>query len=188
LLKFIEEFGRYLEIVGFKDIKIGNCKRFLLAFEQKKTYGVDVQFFDANQVAGWEHLYFAALNALTAFENHENISKSLAMETLLYAAAEKQIVKATERVGIRSTTKCLAVLIIGKKLKAVKETLSMISKHVAKRPEDRVLELSKEKIPVIKKIFDIENTELETVTEKGDVKRALTDLLIEMMALSTTRR
>jgi len=48
---------------------------------------VEVQLFDASLVTTWEHLYFAALDSLTAFRNRENISRSLAMETMLYASA-----------------------------------------------------------------------------------------------------
>ncbi len=188
MLKFIEEFRRYAEIAGFKNVKIGNPKRFLLSFEEQKPSNVDVQFFDANRVATWEHLYFAALNALTAFETHKNISKSLPMETLLYAAAEKQIVKATELMGIRSTSRCIAVLIMGKQLKTVRSTLSLISKCFAQQPEDGVLELSEDKMPLIQRIFNIGSAELQTVMQNCDEKRALTDLVIEMMALSTTKR
>jgi KEOPS complex subunit Cgi121 len=188
LLKFIEEFRRYVGIAGFKDVKVGNCKQFLLTLEEKKPTDVDVQFFDANRVATWEHLYFAALNALTVFENQQNISKSLAMETLLYAAAEKQIIRATELMGIRSTSRCLAVLIIGKQLKAVKSTLSLISKYFGRQPEDGVLELSENKMPLIQKIFNVGSAELQTIMQTSDEKRALVDLVIEMMALSTTRR
>jgi len=110
------------------------------------------------------------------------------METLLYAAAEKQIVKATELVGIRSTSRCVAVLIIGKQLKTVKSTLSLISRYFGKRPEDGVLELSEEKMSLIKMIFNVGSLELQTITQKCDAKRALTDWVIEMMALSTTKR
>ena len=188
MLKFIEEFRRYTEIAGFKNVKIGNTKRFLLSFEEQKPSNVDVQFFDANRVATWEHLYFAALNALTAFETHKNISKSLPMETLLYAAAEKQIVKATELMGIKSTSRSVAVLIMGKQLKTVRSTLSLISKYFVQQPEDGVLELSEDKMPLIQRIFKIGSAELQTVMQDCDKKKALTDLVIEMMALSTTKR
>ena len=51
-----------------------------------------------------------------------------------------------------------------------------------------MLELSEDKMLLIQKIFNIKSMELETVKENNDVRKALVDLVIERMALSTTRR
>ena len=188
MLKFIEEFGRHVEITGFKNVALRNFESFLLEIGEQKPLGVDVQFFDSNRVATWEHLYFAVVNALTVFRNRENISKSLSMETLLYAAAEKQIIKATELVGIRSTSQRIAAVVIGKQPEKIRSTLLVISECLDRQPEESVLELSEDKMLLIQKLFNIKSMELETVKENNDVKKALVDLVIERMALSTTRR
>jgi KEOPS complex subunit Cgi121 len=188
LLKFIEEFGRHVEITGFKDVVLRNFESFLLEIGEQRPLDVDVQFFDSDRVATWEHLYFAVVNALTVFRNRENISKSLSMETLLYAAAEKQIVKATELVGIKSTSRRIAAVVIGKQPERIRSTLLVISECLDRQPEESVLELSEDKMLLIQKIFNVKSMELETVKENNDVKKALVDLVIERMALSTTRR
>jgi len=188
LLKFIEEFGRHVEITGFKDVVLRNFESFLLEIGEQRPLDVDVQFFDSDSVATWEHLYFAVVNALAVFRNRENISKSLSMETLLYAAAEKQIVKATELVGIKSTSRRIATVVIGKQPKRIRSTLLVISECLDRQLEESVLELSEDKMLLIQKIFNIQSMELETVKENNDVKKALVDLVIERMALSTTRR
>ena len=188
MLKFIEEYGRYIGIAGFNDVAIRSPESFLREIERQKPPYVDIQFFDADHVATWEHLYFAALNALTVSENCRNISKSLAMETLLFAAAEKQIVKATELVGIKSTSQRIAVLVVGNKSKTVRSTMLLVAKHLGRQPDETVLELSEGKIRLIQQIFNIKSLELETLMEGNDSKRAVVDLIIEKMALSTTKR
>ena len=60
-----------ITVIGFSDVKIEDINAFLdqLKNENKTT----IQFFDATKVAGPEHLYFAALNSLNAFEKKINI-------------------------------------------------------------------------------------------------------------------
>jgi KEOPS complex subunit Cgi121 len=188
VLKHIAEFEAYAEITGFKNVKISQAKEFLDKVSTEKPTGVETQFFDARRVATWRHLYFAALNALTAFKNGENISKSLAMETLLYAAAERQITKAVELVGIRATSSNVAVLIIGKEPHKIESALSMISRNMGGQRDEKVLELSKDKVATIQRVFDILEAELRTIMEKDDVEKALTHLVVERMALLATQR
>jgi len=187
LLKYIQEFGKQVEVTGFRNARIRDIEEFLKIIRKEKTSNAEIQFFDAKFVATWQHLYFAALNALTAFKNKENISRSLAMETMLYASAQRQISKAMELIGIKPHSSEIAVLIIGEKPETVRSALAMVSKHVNSDPDDTVLELSDEKVTSIQKIFEISSVELETVIKRDDAEIALTDLVIERMALLATQ-
>ncbi|MEM3699311.1 MAG: KEOPS complex subunit Cgi121 [Candidatus Bathyarchaeia archaeon] len=188
MLKQIKEYGKYLLITGFKNVKIENAEEFLKVINKEKPSDVEIQFFDAKLVATWQHLYFAAINALTAFKNKTNISKSLAMEMLLYASAQRQIRKAMEILGIKADTSEMAVFIIGEKPDIVKSTLQMVSKHVNAKEDESVLDLSKRKIELIRKTFGILELELKTVMKNDDLEEALTSLVIERMALLATQR
>lgn len=188
MLRYIEESEMYVEITGFKHVKINDIEKFFETIRKEKPPNVEIQFFDAKLVATWQHLYFAVLNALTAFKNRENISKSLAMETMIYASAQHQIRKAMELLGVKLTTSEMAMLIIGEKPETIKSALSTVSKHVNGQCDERILELSKEKATLIQKTFGISDVELKTVIEKNDLARALTDLVIERMALLATQR
>lgn len=187
MLKYIEEFRKQVEITGFRNVQIKDIEGFLKIIRKEKPLNVEIQFFDAKLVATWQHLYFAALNALTAFKNKENISKSLAMETMLYASAQRQIRKAMKLLGIKPDSSKMAVLVIGEKPETVRSALSMVSKRVKTEPDDTVLELTEEKATVIQKIFGISGVELKTIVRKDDLERALTDLVIERMALLATQ-
>ena len=187
MLKYIEEFRRHVEVTGFRNVRIRDIEEFLTIIRKEMPSNAEIQFFDAKFVVTWQHLYFAALNALTAFKNKENISKSVAMETMLYASAQRQILKSMKLLGIKPDSSEIAVLIIGEKPETVRSALSMVSKHVKSEPDDAVLELSGEKATIVQKIFEISSVELKTIVKKDDLERALTDLVIERMALLSTQ-
>ena len=69
----------------------------------------------------------------------------------------------------------------------MKSSLSLVSKHVKAERDDTVLGLLEEKMAGIQKIFGISDVELETVMKKGAFEKALTDLVIERMALLATQ-
>ena len=187
-LKRIEEFRSLIEIAGFRSARISDFRVFLQSIVKGKSTGVEVQFFDSRTVATWQHLYFAALNALTSFSNKTNISKTLAMETLLYAAAERQIIKATKKMGIKPATSDVAALILGKDTKKIESTFSLISKKLKGQPDDEVLELTKSKCELIKKLFSVSEAELMSVMKGVDANRALVELVMERMALVSSKR
>jgi KEOPS complex subunit Cgi121 len=188
VLVCIREFRKSCEIVGFRGVEVSSAEGFLEAIGEERPVGVEVQFFDADLVATWQHLYFALLNALTAFENGENISKSVAMETMLYASGLGQIQRATQLLGIKPASSNVAVLIVGGKREAVQSALAKVSRRIGGRLDDSVLGLSKEKVERIRRAFDVSEGELETVMEGDSVEKALVDLVIERMALLATAR
>jgi tRNA threonylcarbamoyladenosine modification (KEOPS) complex Cgi121 subunit len=179
----------YVAIAGFKNAKIGDVDQFFSAIRSKLQDVDAIQFFNAQLVATWQHLYFAAVNALTAFSSKTNISNNLAMETLLYASAQRQIKKATETLGIKSTTKNIAVLVLAKDEKPSDDALNLIQKLISAERDDNTLEISQEKFVNIKRFFDISDVELFAKLEKkGLEKNALVDLVIEHGALLATQR
>jgi tRNA threonylcarbamoyladenosine modification (KEOPS) complex Cgi121 subunit len=186
LLKYFEEFGEYVEITGFSNVQIEDAESFLKA-TRREQQGTAVQFFNAELVATWQHLYFAVLNALTAFRNKSNISKNVAVEVMLYASAQRQIRKAIALVGIKRDSANVAVVIIGENAEAVKTVLATISKRIGSEPDETVLALSNDKVQSIRKAFDIAEKEVETVMKAGDAEQALVNLVIERMALLSTQ-
>ncbi|MEM4473885.1 MAG: KEOPS complex subunit Cgi121, partial [Candidatus Bathyarchaeia archaeon] len=112
-MKFINEFGKYVAFAGFREVRISDVDFFIKEVRSKLDSRVVYQFFNANFVATWKHLFFAVLNALKAFESGSNISRSLAIEILLYASAQRQIQKAMDLIGITPKTTEIAVLVMG---------------------------------------------------------------------------
>jgi KEOPS complex subunit Cgi121 len=188
LLKHLQEFSKYIAIAGFRNVKIEDVDAFLERARNVVGKNVEIQFFDARLVASWQHLYFAALNVLKAFENKENISKSLAVEALLYASAQRQIRKATELLGVKKGLKDIAILIIGMSADEVESALNAVSKVVGGKRDDEVLELSRRKKAAIREVFEISDAEIEATANGKTLEKALIDLVIERMALLATER
>ena len=187
MLKHIAEAGKYVEITGFRDLCIKDTEEFVKAARKEALPSTWIQFFDAELVATWEHLYFAVLNALLAFKNKRSISKNVPIEAMLYASAQRQIRKAIQLVGVKCDSANIGVVIIGESADSVKALLSAVSKRVDGEPDDAVLEISKEKVRGIREAFGITETELETVMKKSDGNRALVNLVIERIALQSTQ-
>jgi len=185
---WLDGFNQHLTVAGFRGVKIADVDGFLRATKDK-TGNACVQFFDASLIAGFEHLRFAALNALNAFKGKVNISNSLAIETLLYASAQRQIKDALSLVGVKPDTGQVAVLILAESREQMSAILPVISKMLRGKRDDSVVDLTDSKMAGLKRLFKISDTELEAKKErKGAEKQALLDLVIEHMALLVTQR
>jgi KEOPS complex subunit Cgi121 len=186
MLKYIKEARKYVVLTGFRNVDIKDAEKFVKAAREATPQKASVQFFNAELVATWQHLYFAVLNALLAFRSKGNISKSVAMEAMLYASAQRQIRKAIQLIGVKRDSANVAVVVIGANADSVKSTLSAVSKRVGVEPDETVLELDREKVRSIRKAFGIRADELEAVDEK-DAEQALVNLVIERTALLSTQ-
>jgi tRNA threonylcarbamoyladenosine modification (KEOPS) complex Cgi121 subunit len=187
MLHCLKEYAKYAEITGYKNIKFAQAEEFLKANRKEIQQNTHTQFFDAELIASQEHLYFAVLNALQAFQNKTNISKSLAMETMLYASAQRQIQKAIQRGGIKPETTSMAVIIIGENPKQIETVLQAITECVGVEPDEKVLEMSKVKEKKIKETFQITDEELKTVMKNENREEAVVNLVVERVALLATQ-
>jgi KEOPS complex subunit Cgi121 len=188
LLRLVEEFQKYVLIAGLKVNRVNVPEELLRIINTEKLSNTEIQIFAADCIATWQHLYFAVLNALMAFKNKANVSRSLAMETMLYASAQRQIRRATEILGVRPGSSGIAMLVIGEMAEDLKLTLSKVLKRVGAETDEAVLDLTDAKVARIQRIFNISDEELGTVTRGCETKKALVDLVIERMAILATER
>jgi tRNA threonylcarbamoyladenosine modification (KEOPS) complex Cgi121 subunit len=182
----IQKYGQYLEISGFRGLSFELAEKFLKKLRKENSNTVDIQFFNADLIATKEHLHFAVLNALESFKNKTNVSKTPAMEIMLYAATENQIQRAIQKVGISKTSQNVAVVILGKELAQVELALMVVSSFFGCKPDESVLELTAQKQATIKECFQITDVEIQTVT-KGTNAEAIVNLVIERQALLSTQ-
>ncbi len=188
MIKKLEDFDRYFATAGFRNVKIKDINNFF-DIVRRKAGDAHVQFFDAKLIAGWEHLYFATLNALNTFKNKTNISKNIAVEMLLYASAQRQIEKAVKLLGIKPESSQVAVLIVAETNQRTASALDVVSKLIMGKRDDSIIELTNGKVKGIKELFGISDLELRAKLEKeGFEKEALINLVIEHMALLATQR
>ena len=185
---WLEEFNKYLTCAGFNNARIKDVNK-LFQTLKGKTDNACVQLLDASLVAGPEHLRFAALNALNAFEGQVNISSSLAIEVLLYASAQRQIKEAVRLIGVKSRTTKVAVVILAENLQQASTILEVVSRLLRGKRDDSVIDLTDKKLADLRQLFGISNAEFEAKADRqGLKKQALMNLVIEHMALLVAQR
>ena len=187
MMHHFREHCIYAEITGFRSIEFARAEGLLKLNRKEKPQDGNVQFFNAQLIASSEHLVFAVLNALEAFKNKTNISKSLAMETMLYASAQRQIQKAIDFLGIKPQSKKMAMVVISEHPDNIKAMLKHVSSILQAKPDDSVLNLTKEKIVKIQKAYSITSKMLNAVANLQDQERATVNLVIERVALLSTQ-
>ncbi len=184
MLYHFDEFGKYAEITGFRSITFDKAEAFLKT-HRKQANKTELQFFDADLIATEEHLYFAVLNALQAFGGKTNISKSVAMETMLFASAQRQIQKSIEHIGVKPQSRNMAVAIVGGDPIHIEAQLKALTEYFGCQPDPTVLELTEDKQKKIIAAFEISPREIEI--GKGPVQQVIVDLVIEHVALLSTQ-
>ncbi len=189
MLKRIQEYGKFVLIAGFKDVKITDVNYFIENL-RASAEPASTQVFDADRVAGPEHLFFAALNALKSFDQGNNISKTIDMESLLYASGQRQIEKAIDMLGVRSGTSDVALLILGDDKSEVQGAEKRVEEFIDGVRDDKVLDVrSREKVRRLMGLFNITDLELKSLSEGGGADyKTITNLIIERVALLAVRR
>ena len=186
-MKYLKEYRKYVDITGYKNVTFDKAESFLKANRKQNPQDVSIQFFDADLIATPDHLYFAVLNTLEAFKNKTNVSKTHAMETMLYTSAQRQIKRAIDRCGIKPQTTKMAVILIGEDPGEIEFALEAITKNVGTEQDIFVLEMTKSKEYKIIKSFEITEEELRTVKKVSCREKAIVDLVIERVALLSTQ-
>lgn len=136
------------------------------------------QLFNADLISGWQHLYYAAVNAVNSYNSGSSISKSLAVEALLFASCQNQISNAFNMLGIRPGNKNIAILVFGKYKDSLLKILETITGLLGKE-DDKVLEVNDIKQSILKKTYGISDLEITSVFNDD----ALSWLIIEHGAL-----
>lgn len=183
-----EILNRYIIMTGFESPKIKDVEALLRGMQKKVGGRGYIQLLDARLVAGPEHLYFATLNALKAFERGFNISRNLAVEVLLFASAQHQIDKAIELIGIKPGLSDVAVVVIADSRSEAVKILEEASRMLSGKRRDSVLNMNEKKAEAIKEAFKITDLEVEAASRDVPTTETLTSLVIERMALLPAKR
>lgn len=143
-----------------------------------KLISSNVQFLNADLIAGYEHVLTSLKFAIRSWKKNRNIAKSLAMEVVLYASATRQIKDAIDKMGINPNSKgCIALII---------DVEAIVDEVLRYGEEDEsLIEITKEKIPKLMEAFNIKESEFsiaKLIYEKEEI--AIQSLVLEKIALS----
>lgn len=156
-----------IRIYGFHG-EIDNPTDFITTIQTfAQTHTVCLQVMDAAYIYGKNHILSAAGKALRAYNEQRMSTNSLEMETLLYAAGERQITLAIEKIGVKKHTKTIAVVCINleenktKKNSMVNQALLSFFTTNGWKHDDTVLEGSEKTLEV----WGITESEKNTVSK-----------------------
>jgi len=184
ILRELEGLGYYACIGGFRTEPVADVDSLIEKLSTEASPNT-FQVFDADRVAGWRHLFFAALNAVKAFKCGYNVSKSLGMEILVYASCQRQIREAFRRVGVRPGCTRIALIVLSETRQGCSETYRRCARLLGAE-DDSVLEVSGEKLEVIKEIYGVTPQEMDS--RGGEAPgEAVSWLIVERMALLSVR-
>ncbi|MFQ5552936.1 MAG: KEOPS complex subunit Cgi121, partial [Thermoplasmata archaeon] len=135
--------------------------------------GLEAQAFDSDLVFGAEHLLAAWDHADRAFAHGSNVASDRMVEVLLFAAGERQITRALEKLGLKEGKDRLALLVAGE------GDPDVLLKKLELVRDDSLLAGRVDMLPA----FGITKEEIETVADDR-----VFDLVLERVALAALRR
>jgi tRNA threonylcarbamoyladenosine modification (KEOPS) complex Cgi121 subunit len=184
----VPEYGKHIQILGYR-LSRAVDPRALIGAARAALSPVVVQLFDADTVAGTDHLFFAALNALKSYGQGRGIAQTLDIELLLYVSCQKQIGEAIRRVGLTSETRRVAVVLVGDDEHSVESAVDKLGHLIPGSPDHLVLSCMGEvKAARLMAVYDVDEAELDTLPEAGGAMDALSWLIVERAAVLDARR
>jgi len=170
----------FVAIGGFR-VEVGDPRELVKAVSEASAPHT-AQIVDAEMVAGRDHLFMAAVNAARSTAAGTSVSKSITVETLLYASAQDQITKAISLLGVTKNSSTVALMVFAPNPDEVKIAYGEAAKLLGKEDES-VLEVDDVKVASLRNTYGISDEELEAAGGYD----ALCGLVVERGALLSLR-
>jgi tRNA threonylcarbamoyladenosine modification (KEOPS) complex Cgi121 subunit len=146
-----------------------------------------LQLVNADYIASTDHLLFATIHALTAFHRGTNRASTLPTEILRFAAAQRQISKALDALGLDHRTERIGGILVHTDSSELNQVYQELLRLLSCTETPEVLEItSTEKLTMIQKRFQITDLELEAVastTRFAERRQAVQKLIYDRCAL-----
>jgi len=177
-----------VNVVGISEIHNSNnlTQEELLNFvKSTSSDSLTVQLMNGLLIADETHLLSASQNAINAQNGKYMLSRTLDVELIVYASAQRQIGRALDELGVYDSVEHVAVVVIGNDRKSVEQSLRKIATKVGKEFPNPFAR-SKERFDRIKAHFDITEKEICTLTDSGDDldrQKALSRCIVSRISL-----
>ncbi len=140
-----------------------------------------IQFFNADNIAGWMHLYTAAYFTVKSLVNLSTKIKSIELELIRWVSAQKQLSDAIALMGVKPNDKKIAVLSLGLSENTVRDEIMKILSEYNLKEQLQLLEIDNSKIHNLKTIFRISDTEFNTLLEDQSNPESAKTLLLKLI-------
>jgi tRNA threonylcarbamoyladenosine modification (KEOPS) complex Cgi121 subunit len=134
-----------------------------------------VQLLNGLLIAGEGHLLSAVQNAVNSRKGDYMLSRSLDVEIIVYASAQKQIGRALDALGVFDGLEAIAVVAVGADRSIVEESVQKLIAAIGNELEPS-FKASEERIERIKTHYQIEDREIDAIAESDDLESRLSAL------------
>ncbi len=177
-----------VNVVGISEIYNSNNlkqEELLNLAKSMSSDSLTVQLMNGLLIVDEAHLLSAAQNAVNAQNGKYMLSRTLDVEIIVYASAQRQIGRALDELGVYDRLEHVAVVVIGNDRKSVEQSLKKITTKVGKEFSNP-FEGSKERFDRLKAHFDIDEKEICTFTDSDDDierQKALSKCVVSRVSL-----
>ncbi len=134
-----------------------------------------IQLLNGLLISDEIHLLSAAENAINAQHGNYMLSRSLDVEIIVFASAQRQIGKAIEALGVYDGLDEVAAVVLGGDAKSVENTIQKLTEKIGQEIIP-AFPPTMERIRRIKKQFEISNTEISAISDSESIESQMAAL------------
>lgn len=166
------------EVIGIAEIHnsnhLGQDDLIQLA-RSMSTDSVTVQLMNGLLIADETHLLSAAQNALNAKRGEYMLSRSLDVEIIVFASAQRQIGRALDALGVYDNLDEIAVVVVGADTSSVKDCIQDLARKIGNETIPSFAATS-ERIGRIKDHYQISDKEIGAISDSATIESQLAAL------------
>ena len=166
------------EFIGIAELHNSNCLKQEELIQLAKSLSSDsltVQLLNGLLSADETHLLSAAQNAINAKQGDYMLSRSLDVEIIVFASAQRQIGRALDELGVYDGLDDIAVVVVGTASSAVKDCIQDLAGKIGSEVIPAFAATS-ERLERIKDHYQISDKEIRAISDSDKIESQLTAL------------
>ncbi len=136
---------------------------------------ITVQLLNGRLIADEIHLLSAVQNAINAQHGEYMLSRSLDVEIIIFASAQRQIGKALDTLGVYDGLDEIAVVVVGFDVESVEKIILDLAKQIGKEILPP-FPATNERVERIKDHYQIDDKEINTISDSRTIESRLSAL------------
>ena len=134
-----------------------------------------IQLMNGLLIADETHLLSAAQNAINAKRGEYMLSRSLDVEILVFASAQRQIGRALDTLGVYDGLDEIAVVVVGTDTSSVEDSIQDLAGKIGSEVIPAFV-ASNERLERIKDHYQIDDKEIKAISDSDKIESQLTAL------------
>ena len=166
------------EVIGIAELHNSNRLKQdeLIQFARSlSSDSLTVQLMNGLLIADETHLLSAAQNALNAKRGEYMLSRSLDVEIIVFASAQRQIGRALDALGVYDNLDEIAVVVVGADTSSVKDCIQDLARKIGNETIPSFA-VTSERIGRIKDHYQISDKEIGAISDSATIESQLAAL------------